>query len=96
MSLTFDENGICILSSITSVDECEAYKAFLRTEKARHEHERDAAMDYARRLAEVDTVYTRAAADFYLSAHRRHAQDARAIPKRIKAIEAHKARLEVK
>ena len=94
--MIFDSDGICILPSITSVDECEAYKAFLRTEKARHEHERDAAMDYARRLAEVDTVYTRAAANLYLSAHSRHAQDARAIPKRIKAIEAYKATLGVK
>jgi len=94
--MRFNSDGIAILDSITTADECEAYKAFLRAEKARHEHERDATLDYARRLAEVDTVYTRAAADFYLSAHRRHAQDARAIPKRIKAIEVHKAKLGVK
>ena len=91
--MKFDDNGICILESITSVDECEAYKAFLGVEKSRHDAERKEALYYAARLDGVDTVYTHAGAEFYRSAVARHAQDARAIPKRIKQIEAHKAKL---
>ena len=94
--MRFSEDGICELDSITTVDECEAYKAFLRVEVARHLAEYSAAVDYAVRLREVDTLYTHAAADFYDSAATRHSQDADAIPKRIKEIEAHRATLEVK
>ena len=94
--MTFDKDGICELESITSVDECEAYKAFLRAERSRHEAERDLAIDWAARLDGVDTVYTHAAAEFYRSAATRHSQDARVVPKRIKQIDARKAKLEVK
>lgn len=94
--MEFNQDGICILESITSSDECEAYKAFLRYERQRHEDESQVAFDYAARLDEVDTAYTHAAAQFYRSAEARHGGDADAIPKRIAEIEAHKAKLEGK
>jgi hypothetical protein len=94
--MTFDENGICVLESITSPDECEAYKAFLLAEGKRHRDELVSVVEYADRLREIDTIYTKAAAEFYDSAAKRHADDLDAIAKRIPEIEAHKAKLEGK
>ncbi len=92
--MRFNADGICELDSLTSPDECEAYKAFLRAEYQRHEAESLAAYGYAERLDEVDTAYTHAAAQFYRSAAERHEQDLDGIPKRTAEIEAHKAKLE--
>lgn len=92
--MEFDSDGICILESIEHPDECEAYKAFLMAEGRRHGAELESVTEYADRLREVDTVYTHAAAAFYDSAAKRHADDLDAIDRRLLEIEAHKAKLE--
>jgi hypothetical protein len=94
--MTFDESGICVLESITSVDECEAYKEFLRREGHRHASDLEEMAVYGGRLRAIDTVYTHAAAEFYNSAVKRHGDDLVAIGKRLLEIEAHKAKLEGK
>jgi hypothetical protein len=94
--MKFNADGICELESITSVDECEAYKAFLRAEEDRHSSEMVETLRYAARLNDVDTVYTHAAAEFYQSAAVRHQDDLDAIDRLIPRIDAHKAKLEGK
>ena len=105
--MRFSEDGICELSSITTVDECEAYKAFLVGERDRHGEAMDDAdeesglasglSDYIpTRLTGRSRRYLDAYAAFWGSASLRHQQDLDGITKRLKEIEAHRATLEVK
>ena len=104
--MRFSEDGICELDSITTADECDAYRDFLwGDEQKRHvagqdDAELDARM--CRRLADRGgnskwaTTYWMAKAALWDSAALRHRQDLDGITKRIKEIEAHRATLEVK
>ena len=94
--MRFSEDGICELDSITSVDECEAYKDFLIDERHRHAKELDNAKYQATLFGKGISTYHQATAVFYDSAATRHRQDLDGITKRIKEIEAHRATLEVK
>jgi len=99
--MTFDENGICVLESITSPDECDAYVEFLRQEEARHHNAYEDALisiDSCEFIANAGghPLYHKAVAAFYDSAATRHQADLKAITKRLKQIAAHKAKLEGK
>ena len=92
--MRFSEDGICEISSITSVDECEAYIKFLDLELARHQRAHNYAASVARDKERAALRFA-AEAEFWWSSQDRHAIDVRAIPIRIHAIELHKATLEV-
>ena len=101
--MRFSEDGICELSSITSVDECDAYIWFLGwDERPRHQLAKQLAeiwVSGARHMARAFPLQERfwyALAEFRYSAIARHQQDLDGITKRIKEIEAHRATLEVK
>ena len=101
--MTFDENGICVLESLTSVDECEAYIDFLKyDERPRHQAAKMIAENFIAwafhrsRIAPDAEAYLEAKARLYDSAATRHQQDIDAIAKRLLEIEAHKAKLEGK
>ena len=94
--MEFDNTGICILKTITTTDECEAYRVFLLAERVRHENERVTSWKQAAELDMGDTDYTRALAAFYRSAASRHQDDIMGIAKTLVKIQAHKATLEVK
>ena len=92
--MTFDESGICILSSITSKDECDAYLDFLRfDERPRHlaAQQRDEMMAEIWRKWGSDYYLARAA--FAESAAKRHQDDLDGIAKRIPEIEAYRETL---
>jgi len=98
--MRFSEDGICELDSITSVDECEAYKDFLGHEKYRHlkalhASVHESSIRRAMASGRERPEYHQAIASFEDSAATRHRQDLDGITKRIKEIEAHRATLEV-
>jgi len=94
--MEFDNTGICILKTITTKDECEAYKTFLMAERIRHEKEMGSVTRVANNLEGIDTEFTSAMSAFYRSAASRHQDDLCGITKTLAKIEAHKATLEVK
>jgi len=105
--MRFSEDGICELPSLTSVDECDAYVLFLKSERNRHLDALDSAEDEALlwsavaqgapiRTTRCSIEFGLASSAFYDSAATRHRQDLAGIAKRVKEIEAHKATLEVK
>jgi hypothetical protein len=91
--MTFDSDGICILESLTTVDECEAYKDFLKLELARHRRALNYAQAVMRDKLAVASRHV-AEAQFWESAVSRHEDDMRASRVRLLEIEAHKAKLE--
>lgn len=99
--MTFNDDGICILSSITHPDECDAYIDFLQyDERPRHVAAKmiaDTYVAYAEQLIlrpSEGLVYLVAMKRFRDSAATRHQQDIDGIDRLIPKIEAHKARLE--
>lgn len=85
--MTFDENGICVLESIKSRDECDDYVKFLQDERERHR-------DAKAKAAYVDyTWHGYPLAEFYASAARRHQSDLDLIERRIAEIEAYRETL---
>ena len=91
--MTFDKDGICELESITSVDECEAYRYFLEGERRRHMSALQEASRKAAFHGQAAYPYFQDVARFFDSAALRHQQDLDAITKRLEEIEAHKAGL---
>jgi hypothetical protein len=95
----FSDDGICILSSITTRDECDAYIRFLSDERVRHEEALVEALrvaDFYDRLSRVATssaVIAPLLMPFYDSAAKRHQADLDGIAKRIKEIEAYRETL---
>jgi len=89
----FNKDGICELESIETVDECEAYTIFLLSEERRHCEALDVAEGQVDRAGAMDCPFTKAYAQFFDSAAKRHQQDLDGITKRIAEIEAHKAKL---
>ena len=94
--MRFSEDGICELDSITTVDECDAYVAFLYDERARHIIACDRAWDEGGRMSAHKLSYWRVRAQFEQSAARRHQQDIDGIDRLVPKIQAHKATLEMK
>jgi hypothetical protein len=94
--MTFDETGICVLESVTTIDECRAYLHFLTREKERHYRGQQEALGWADWHHGLPGAggYHHAVAEFYYSAARRHKDDLDAIDKTWARIEAHKAKLE--
>ena len=102
--MTFDENGICVLESITHPCQCDAYRDFLMDEWKRHVKAwKQATKRVARfrwtaawmrvlRVPNLQTYYL-AAGLCVGSAATRHQQDIDAIAKRLLEIAAHKAKL---
>jgi hypothetical protein len=93
--MTFDENGICVLESITTVEECCAYESFLSLERERHRRARNYAAAVANDKEGVARRYG-AEGEFWRSAVNRHEDDIAAVDRRTFEIEAHKAKLEGK
>ena len=97
--MTFDENGICELQSLTTDEECEAYVNFLEEERIRHKNALEnaqCAVIGAEDEAEGARIRARlyaARAQFYQSAADRHCQDLGGIEKRIAEIEAYRETL---
>ena len=92
--MKFDPTGICILSSIKSKEECDAYLTFLiADERPRHlaAQQRDEMMAEIWRKYGGDYYLARAA--FAESAAHRHQDDLDGIAKRIKEIEAYRETL---
>ena len=101
--MTFNENGICDLESITEPDECDAYIDFLQyDERPRHMAakmiaETWIAYSFLRIQNKPDeATYLKALARFRDSAATRHQQDIDAIDRLIPKIQKHKAKLEGK
>jgi hypothetical protein len=99
--MTFNDDGICVLSSIIDPDECDAYIDFLKyDERPRHVAAKMAAESWIAyvllraQMKPYEKAYLVAMAHFRASAATRHQQDIDGIDRLIPKIEAHKAKLE--
>jgi len=94
--MVFDEDGICVLESLTTDDECQAYVHFLGREGERHFiHQRDAQKwaEWHEGITAVRPEFHKAMGEFYRSAIRRAQDDLDGIERRIPQIEAHREKL---
>ena len=96
--MQFNDDGICVLESITEPDECRAYAHFLGREAERHFIGQRDALKWAEwhEGMDIHLAFHSAMAAFCRSAARRHQDDLDGIDRRLPEIEAHKAKLEVK
>lgn len=94
--MIFNEDGICVLDSIASTDECSAYLHFLNREAERHfigHHDALKWAEWHEGITDVLPEFHNAMAQFYQSAARRHQDDLDGITQRISQIQAHKEKL---
>lgn len=93
--MDFDSDGICILESITTAEECNAYIHFLGRESERHFIGQRDALKWAEwhSGAVVRREFHDAMAAFYRSAANRHQDDLDGITTRIGQIAAHRETL---